>query len=77
MLLRALKASRPSRDYSVTGRVDFIDKDSIAAWAMEAVEYMNRSGIMKGVGGNRIDPLGNTTREQAIALVLRTYDAFK
>jgi len=77
MLLRALKVSRPSRDYTVTGQVDFIDKDSIASWAMEAVEYMNRNGIMKGVGGNRIDPLGNTTREQAIALVMRTYDAFK
>jgi hypothetical protein len=32
---------------------------------------------MNGVGDNKIDPLGNTTREQAIVLVKRSYDSFK
>jgi hypothetical protein len=39
------------------------------------MRIMNSKGIMKGVGSNMINPLGNTTREQAIALVKRTYDS--
>ena len=75
MLLRALKAVHPGADYSAVGVSAFADESSIASWAIDAVRYMNKEGIMKGVGAGKIDPLGNTTREQAILLVYRTYGA--
>ncbi len=77
MLQRALKAVDPEGNYSAAGSGRFPDEADIAAWATDAVHYMNEEDIMKGVGGNRIDPLGNTTREQAISLVYRTYMANK
>ncbi len=76
MLTRALKAAIPSLNTSVTNPAVFADEYAIADWAIISVRYLNSKGIMMGVGGNRINPLGNTTREQAIALVLRTYEAF-
>ena len=77
MLYRALKAAKPSLDFSTGIMASFADEKEIAGWAINEVRYMNKHGIMKGVGGSRIDPLGNTTREQAIALVKRTYEAFR
>ena len=75
MLLRALKAVQPGADYSAVGVGAFADESLIADWAIDAVRYMNKEGIMKGVGAGKIDPLGNTTREQAILLIYRTYGA--
>jgi hypothetical protein len=77
MLTRALKAAIPAINTEVANPAAFADENKIAAWAIDAVRFMNSKGIMKGVGSNTINPLGNTTREQAIALVKRTYDAFK
>ncbi|SMC78840.1 S-layer homology domain-containing protein [Papillibacter cinnamivorans] len=73
MLQRALTAAYPALDVSASGAGTFADENIIAAWAIGAVRYMNMKGIMKGVGGNQIDPLGNTTREQAIVLNYRTF----
>jgi hypothetical protein len=74
MLLRALKAAEPGASYSIVGAPALADENQIATWAFEAVKYMNKEGIMNGVGENRIDPLGNTTKEQAIALLKRLYE---
>lgn len=76
MLTRALKAAIPSLNTDVTNPNVFADENEIADWAILAVRYMNSKDIMRGIGGNMINPLGLTTREQAIALVLRTYEAF-
>ncbi|NMA24037.1 MAG: S-layer homology domain-containing protein [Clostridiales bacterium] len=76
MLTRALKAAIPSLNTDVTNPNVFADENEIADWAILAVRYMNSKDIMRGIGGNMINPLGLTTREQAIALMLRTYEAF-
>ena len=76
MLLRQLKAFNPGHNYAADGIGPFADQAQIASWAIDAVKFMNQESIMKGVGANNINPLGNTTREQAIALVLRTYQQF-
>lgn len=80
MLYRALRAFDPALDaadpmYSV-GVAPFADEHLIASWAINEVRFCNHHQIMKGVGANAIGPLGNTTREQAILLVKRTYEAF-
>ena len=56
--------------------LNFADKNQIASWAAEAVGLMNGKGIIKGNEKNEVNPLGNTTREQAIAIVTRTYESF-
>ncbi len=77
MLLRTMKVAQPGLDYSVTGSSAFADQQQISSWALDAIRYMNSIGIMKGTGNNNVSPLGNTSREQGIALVLRTYEEFK
>lgn len=54
----------------------FPDELEIAAWALPEVRLANRLGIMRGQGGNRINPLGNTTIQESILLVLRLYQGF-
>lgn len=73
MLLRALKAAEPDENYVLTASPTIMDAAQIAPWALDSVKYMNNAGIMNGTGGNMINPLGNTTIEQAIALITRMY----
>ena len=79
MLLRTLKAVMPDISSEAEFKTKFQDVDDVANWALEAVRFMNANGILGGssVGGvTYILPKGNTTKEQAIALVLRLYNAF-
>jgi uncharacterized protein YkwD len=61
-------------DFSVL--FGFADAQVVDDWARQAVIYMYNQEIMGGIGNNRLDPLGYTTKEQAIALVYRTYLRF-
>lgn len=53
----------------------FNDVSEISDWAMSSVSVVTRYSIMGGSDGS-FDPSGNTTREQAIISVYRTYEAF-
>jgi hypothetical protein len=55
----------------------FADKAKVASWALEAMQFAYQNAIMKGLSSTTIDPLSNTTREQGIVLVKRTYEAFR
>jgi hypothetical protein len=77
MIYRAIKAAKPGLDYSTTGMAAFADEDKIASWAIQEVRFAFKNNIMKGTGGNKISPLDNTTREQGIVLVKRTYEALR
>ncbi|HZX46718.1 MAG TPA: S-layer homology domain-containing protein [Clostridia bacterium] len=76
MFYRALKAVHPSL-VAESFEVTFADMDEISDWALEAVGFMSGKGIIKGMDGNIVAPKANTLREQAIALVYRTYELFK
>lgn len=76
MIYRTLKADDSSLSAG-SSSVQFADQSQIASWAMDAVRFANENGIMKGTGGNKISPLNNTTREQAIVLLERTYESFE
>ena len=79
MLLRTLKAVMPAINTSAEFKTRFQDESQIASWALEAVRFMNSHDVIKGteIGGvSYILPLGNTTREQAISLVLRIFNKF-
>lgn len=43
----------------------FVDDDEISWWARDGVYACRSSGIVSGVGGNRFDPKGGSTRAQA------------
>ena len=85
MLFRAIKAIHPQGDYSVAGVKDFPDQKHISSWAVEATKYMNKVRIITGDAQGNFMPKATTpaqeaagygmaTREQAIALSLRTHD---
>jgi len=85
MLFRAMKAIEPDRDFNITGVRDFPDQKYISEWAVEATKYMSKVGIITGDNQGNFMPkatttaqeaagYGRATREQAIALSLRTYE---
>ncbi|MBP1989172.1 S-layer homology domain-containing protein [Paenibacillus eucommiae] len=77
MLMRAIKSAKPATMLDSSKKSDMADEDMVAPWAIEAVRFASNYKVMNGIGENRIDPLGKTTREQAIVLVKRAYEAFK
>lgn len=79
MLLRALKAVMPNIPTTAEFKTQFQDVAAIDAWALESVRFMNANDILTGSTVNGVSyilPKGNTTREQAIAMVLRLYNKF-
>lgn len=79
MLLRTLKAVMPSITATAEFKTQFQDVGSVDSWALEAVRFMNANDVVTGSTVNGVSyilPKGNTTREQAIALVLRIYNKF-
>lgn len=85
MLFRTITAIYPDRDYSIAGVKDFPDQKHISSWAVEATKYMAKIGIITGNNAGEFMPKATTTaqeaagygmatREQAIAMSIRTYE---
>lgn len=85
MLFKTIKAIKPEGDFSVAGVKDFLDKKYISSWAVEATKYMSKTGIITGDSKGNFMPKATTsaqkaanygmaTREQAIALSVRTFE---
>ncbi len=51
---------------------DFADEASISSYAQTAVDWARANNIVSGIGGNRFDPQGHTTRAQ-LAVIIRGY----
>ncbi|MDF2593092.1 MAG: Ig-like protein [Clostridia bacterium] len=78
MLIRTLLAAKPGFVAATNEDLTFVDETDIAVWAKEPVKFLNANGIMKGSGSDTISimPKGNTSREQAVILVKRTFENF-
>ncbi|WP_053956567.1 S-layer homology domain-containing protein [Inediibacterium massiliense] len=50
---------------------NFSDMYAVSDWAKFGINYITKDYIMNGVEGNRINPQGTTTREQAMTLLDR------
>ena len=74
MLYRTLQAAKPEYDYSGQFEYIFADQSEISSWAEEAVGYLYGVEVINGVGDNRFNPGGETTREEAIVLAMRLHD---
>lgn len=73
MLHRAYLLVAP--DATVTGAANFTDGELISDWALDAVTFLNLSGIMKGDTNGNAMPNKNTSVEEAVLLVYRTYNS--
>lgn len=71
LIVKLVKAVNPNEAITVKTKQSFQDANLIGSWAKTYVEYCYENGIMKGISGNKIDPKGASTREQAIALIYR------
>lgn len=54
----------------------FSDYGNVSNWAQDYVAKAMKYGIINGTSSTTIDPLGNATREQAIAMSNRAYSSF-
>lgn len=52
----------------------YADESEMSDWAKGSIQTLNKLGIIKGVGENKIDPKGYTTGEQASVMIKRSYD---
>lgn len=71
MLKNALTAAMPETAFPEVYPNTYPDADLVADWATDAVKCMNLFAVMLGDEKGNINPLGNTTREQAILLAYR------
>ena len=76
MLLRTIKAARPAVIVDISGVQAFADEKEISTYAVEAVKFLNKLGVINGIGGGKIGPKANTTREQSIAMIKRVYENY-
>lgn len=78
MLVRCIDKAMEDEDVDKYNQNVFADIGSIKDWALPSVQYAFDNGIMQGVGVNKvgekmINPLGNTTCQEAILLTYRVY----
>ncbi|HYE83231.1 MAG TPA: S-layer homology domain-containing protein [Clostridia bacterium] len=76
MFYRAITGAVANVETSIEGAPTFADENLIGSWAIKEVKYAYKNNIMKGAGANKILPKDNTSREQALILVKRAYEAF-
>ncbi len=88
MLTRTLKAYIPGLDTSTTTVEKFADDADISPWAKESVYFMVSKNVLYGIGDNKFAPkntnsheiamkYANSTREQALIMAVRAYEAMK
>jgi len=77
MFLRSAQAAIPSISAEQIYVNTFRDEADIADWAKNAVKFSNLCEVMLGDENGNANPKSNTTREQAIAMVLRIYNALR
>jgi hypothetical protein len=49
----------------------FADNKDIPAWAKDAVAAIKKHGLVEGKGSNAFDPIGKTTRAEAVTVLLK------
>ncbi len=76
MLTRMIEKAVPSVNTSIYNNNSFSDSYLISDWALPYVNFVYDNGIMRGSDNNTIAPLDNTTCEEAVLLVYRTYKKY-
>ncbi len=71
LVVNLLKQILPDKDFTVKNNYKYSDGDQISDWAKYYIDYCFENKILTGYGNNIIDPKGNATIEQSIALLIR------
>ncbi len=71
LVVNLLKQISPDRDYELKSTYPYADRNMIADWATYYIDYCYENKILNGTGNNKMDPKGNATIEQSIALLYR------
>ena len=50
---------------------NYVDKDELSSWALEAMNFALGSGLLQGKGNGILDPSGNATRAEVAAILTR------
>lgn len=77
MMNRAVGVIKPAADMSIAGAPVFSDEKQIAPYFLTNVKFMTKNGFLAGVGSNRFAPKTQCTREQAVLIAVRVYEAYK
>lgn len=76
MLNRAVGVINPNADMSIAGAPIFADEKEIESYFVNNVKFMAKNGLISGVGNNKFVPKASSTREQAVLVALRVYEAY-
>ena len=71
LVVNLLMQIAPDKDFTVKNTYEYADSDEISDWARFYIDYCFENKILAGYGNNVIDPKGNATIEQSIALLYR------
>lgn len=71
MLARALSGSEDTGTVHVGILERYNDYDRLSPWARESTTKIVEAGIIQGRPGNTLDPLGTTSRAEAVTMILR------
>ena len=74
MITRFFNKALPDVGIDYGQNLSFADTEIIASWALNSVKFAFAKGIMRGTSETEISPLSNTTREQAVILLKRSYE---
>ena len=76
MLTRTLLKAGINTEYDITNTTRFSDDSELSDWGRPSVYFMAKEEIIKGIGDNRFNGLGNAKVEEAIAIALRSVEIF-
>jgi len=71
LVVNLLMQIAPDKDFTVKNKYEYSDGNEISDWARFYIDYCFENKILAGYGNNVIDPKGNATIEQSIALLYR------
>ncbi len=77
MLYRAVTVINPDADMSIEGAPAFADQSQIESYFMDNVKFMGKNGFITGMGNNTFAPKAQCTREAAVLIAVRVYEAYK
>lgn len=77
MMVRTLEKAGISTSVNLNKVKKFEDHAKIDSWALNGVYFMSNIGIIKGKGNNVFDVLGSATREEALAISIRSVNYYK
>lgn len=71
LVVNLLMQITPDKDFTVKNSYEYSDGSYISDWAKYYIDFCFENKILAGYGNNVIDPKGNATIEQSIALLNR------